>query len=517
MIVFIPTAGMGSRLKENTEYLNKSLLDINNKPVISHIIEKFPKNTKFVIALGYKGNLVKQYLNLAHANKKFKFVNVFPYKGVKSGLGLTLIKSSNFLKDKFIFISCDTLIKNKIKNSSYNWVGYSNKKAGTEYRSVNLKNGQLLKINEKNKTYKNKKTYIGLAFIKNYKEFWKYAKSNYKITKSQGEVLAINKLLKNNKFKAKKIIWNDVGNLLNYKITKLKFNKNNKHVILPKKKEAIWFVNDVVLKYSHDEKFIKKRIHRAKILNNFVPKILKFSKNIYVYKYINGKIMSKNLTLYNFIKLMKFLEKFWKKNPRTNQKKFRRMCLKFYKNKTLNRINAFNKKYNFKDKNHIINNIKVEKIKILLKKINWTKLSEGIATRFHGDLHFENIIIHKKKFKFIDWRQDFENDLKKGDIYYDLAKLLHGIIVDHNQVNKNNFKIKINDNKIYINIKKTNNHKICLKYFENWIVKSGYDLTKVRILTALIYLNIAPLHHYPYSLFLYFLGKKLLSDELKKK
>ena len=193
------------------------------------------------------------------------------------------------------------------------------------------------------------------------------------------------------------------------------------------------------------------------------------------------------------------------------------MCLKFYKNKTLNRINAFNKKYNFKDKNHIINNIKVEKIKILLKKINWTKLSEGIATRFHGDLHFENIIIHKKKFKFIDWRQDFENDLKKGDIYYDLAKLLHGIIVDHNQVNKNNFKIKINDNKIYINIKKTNNHKICLKYFENWIVKSGYDLTKVRLLTALIYLNIAPLHHYPYSLFLYFLGKKLLSDELKKK
>jgi NDP-sugar pyrophosphorylase family protein len=363
MIVFIPTAGMGTRLKENTAYLNKSLLDINNKPVISHIIEKFPKNTKFVIALGYKGNLVKQYLNLAHGNKKFKFVNVFPYKGVKSGLGLTLIKSSNFLKDKFIFISCDTLIKNKIKNSSYNWVGYSNKKAGTEYRSVNLKNGQLLKINEKNKTYKNKKTYIGLAFIKNYKEFWKYAKSNYKITKSQGEVFAINKLLKNNKFKAKKIIWNDVGNLSNYKITKLKFNKNNKHVILPKKEEAIWFVNDVVLKYSHDEKFIKKRINRAKILNNFVPKILKFSKNIYVYKYINGKIMSKNLTLYNFIKLMKFLEKFWKKNPRTNKKEFRRRCLKFYKNKTLNRINIFNKKYNFKDKNHIINNIKVEKIR----------------------------------------------------------------------------------------------------------------------------------------------------------
>ena len=44
MNVFIPTAGIGSRLKEKTYNLNKSLLNINNKPIISHIIESFPKN-----------------------------------------------------------------------------------------------------------------------------------------------------------------------------------------------------------------------------------------------------------------------------------------------------------------------------------------------------------------------------------------------------------------------------------------------------------------------------------------
>lgn len=227
--------------------------------------------------------------------------------------------------------------------------------------------------------------------------------------------------------------------------------------------------------------------------------------------------MSKNLTLYNFKKLMKFLKNFWKINININQKNFQKKCLKFYKNKTLNRIKIFNKNYNLNKKNQIINNSKTENIKVLLKKIDWTELSRGIASRFHGDLHFDNIIIQKKKFKFIDWRQDFENNLKNGDIYYDLAKLLHGIIVDHNQVNKNNYKIKINNNKIFINIKKSKNHIISRKYLENWIVKNGYNIKKVRILTALIYLNIAPLHHYPYSLFLYFLGKKMLSDELKKK
>ena len=517
MIVFIPTAGIGSRLNEETTYLNKSLLDINNKPIISYIIEKFPKNTRFVIALGYKGYLVKQYLKLAHPNIKFTFVNILPFKGVKSGLGLTLLKSSKYLQDKFIFISCDTLINSKIKFSNNNWIGYSSKKAGAEYRSVDIKNGQLLRINEKNKIYKDKKTYIGLAYIKNYKEFWKYTKSNYKISKSQGEVFAINQLLKKKKIIAKSISWHDVGNLLNYKVIKSKYSKKNKHVILPKKKEGIWFINNHVLKYSLDEKFIRKRTYRAKILNNFVPKILKSSKNIYVYKYVNGKIMSKNLTLYNFKKLMKFLKNFWKINININQKNFQKKCLKFYKNKTLNRIKIFNKNYNLNKKNQIINNSKTENIKVLLKKIDWTELSRGIASRFHGDLHFDNIIIQKKKFKFIDWRQDFENNLKNGDIYYDLAKLLHGIIVDHNQVNKNNYKIKINNNKIFINIKKSKNHIISRKYLENWIVKNGYNIKKVRILTALIYLNIAPLHHYPYSLFLYFLGKKMLSDELKKK
>ena len=49
---------------------------------------------------------------------------------------------------------------------------------------------------------------------------------------------------------------------------------------------------------------------------------------------------------------------------------------------------------------------------------------------------------------------------------------------------------------------------ICL-FIQNFSVK------KVKILTALIFLNIAGLHHYPYSIFLYYLGKKLLNESLK--
>ena len=63
-------------------------------------------------------------------------------------------------------------------------------------------------------------------------------------------------------------------------------------------------------------------------------------------------------------------------------------------------------------------------------------------------------------------------------------------------------------------MKRSKNHKICQKIFERWILKNGYDLKKVRILTALIYLNIAGLHHYPYSLLLFALGKSMLHKEI---
>ena len=39
--VLITTSGLGSRLGNITQFTNKSLVRIGDKPVISHIIEKF--------------------------------------------------------------------------------------------------------------------------------------------------------------------------------------------------------------------------------------------------------------------------------------------------------------------------------------------------------------------------------------------------------------------------------------------------------------------------------------------
>ena len=113
--VFIPVAGLGTRLKNLTKNLNKCLIDINNIPNISHIINNFQKNINFVIAIGHKGDLVKEYLKITYPERNFKFVKIKPYKGKNSGLGLTIFKCKKYLQTPFIFIPGDTFFKKKLR------------------------------------------------------------------------------------------------------------------------------------------------------------------------------------------------------------------------------------------------------------------------------------------------------------------------------------------------------------------------------------------------------------------
>jgi CTP:phosphocholine cytidylyltransferase-like protein len=514
--IFIPCAGIGSRLENITKDINKALVSINHKPVISHIIENFNKDVTFVIALGHKGELLKDYLNCAHHDRKFKFVKINNFKGPKSSLGLTLNICKKFLKEPFIFCSCDTFFTKNIKYLNYDWIAYDIKNKNLDlYRKLNISKGKII-ITEKNS--KSKNCYIGLAGIFDYKKFWTNFESHLSLSLRTGEIAALNSL----KLKKKRFKWYDAGNIdsLN-QIKKISENKNFN--ILDKEDELIWFVNNRVIKFHKDSRLIKKKVNRSNKLNNFVPKVIFHKKNLFCYNYIEGKTFSENKKKNNFELLLKYSKIFWKKKKLSTKENlfFNDRCQKFYKLKTINRISAFLKKYKITRKEELINGYKTENIFKLLKKINWQNISNGMPARFHGDYHFENIIFSHNKFSFIDWRQDFSGFINYGDIYYDLAKLLHGIIVSHKIVNNNEFSYIKKDNKITVSIKKMKNYQYYLKNYKAWIIKNEYDLKKIEILTALIYLNIAVLHHHPYDKFLFYYGKlylhTLLKNDAKKK
>src|SRR5918912_1275926 len=61
--VVIFCGGLGTRLREETEYRPKPLVPIGNRPILWHIMQTYAGYgfTDFVLALGYKGEMIKDY------------------------------------------------------------------------------------------------------------------------------------------------------------------------------------------------------------------------------------------------------------------------------------------------------------------------------------------------------------------------------------------------------------------------------------------------------------------------
>ncbi|NOZ80410.1 MAG: glucose-1-phosphate cytidylyltransferase [DPANN group archaeon] len=63
MKVVILCGGRGSRLREETEFRPKPLIPIGQKPILWHIMKSYSQynHNEFILALGYKGDLIKEY------------------------------------------------------------------------------------------------------------------------------------------------------------------------------------------------------------------------------------------------------------------------------------------------------------------------------------------------------------------------------------------------------------------------------------------------------------------------
>ena len=132
----------------------------------------------------------------------------------------------------------------------------------------------------------------------------------------------------------------------------------------------------------------------------------------------------------------------------TGDVSFNNLCWEFYINKTTKRINQYLDGKS--DTTQIINGIKVPPIFDIIESLDKEWLSDGIPSQFHGDFILDNIIETDSGYTLIDWRQDFGGDLEVGDIYYDLAKLNHNLVVNHEIVSNGNYSSDINNCIYYV-------------------------------------------------------------------
>ncbi|MBN2164491.1 MAG: hypothetical protein JXR25_04940 [Pontiellaceae bacterium] len=518
--VFIPAAGLGTRLENKTKHLNKSLVTLAHRPILSHLIEQFPEDSEFVIALGYKGHLIKEFLSLAYPERSFQYVSVDPFEGPGSGLGWTMLCCREYLRRPFYFISSDTLVRQTIPPLNENWMGYAEVDELSQYRTLQLDGQHVSDICEKSTdTGSRHKAYIGLAAIKDWEAFWRAMESGGTTAIQTGEAYGMKALLGNN-VAAYAFDWYDTGNLEALKKAESVYRATINPNILEKENEAIWFVNDTVIKFSADAEFIKGRVQRAIELDGFVPRTTGSTEFMYSCDLIDGDVMSKVADVPLLDKLLEYSKTFWTTAELSTEERteFDAVCRKFYEKKTFDRVALFYKNFGQTDNAEIINGEVYPSLDELLNELDWGWISDGIACRFHGDFHFENIMVLPDgcTFKFLDWRQDFGGIKTVGDLYYDFAKLLHGMIVCHELIADDQYSATWDGNTVTFELARKPELIECEAYFCEWLGANGYDLKKVRVLTALIYLNIAALHHFPYSLMLYALGKTMLYNELRK-
>ena len=109
---------------------------------------------------------------------------------------------------------------------------------------------------------------------------------------------------------------------------------------------------------------------------------------------------------------------------------FVRRCMKFYRDKTLERVEQFYRTCKRTDGTQPINGVPMPTLASLLEQVDWQALSHGVAGRWHGDFHFENILWDEPStFTFWTGARISAGDLGAGDI--STSPLLHGLIVNH--------------------------------------------------------------------------------------
>lgn len=521
--VVIPSAGLGSRVGPYSKFLNKALITVGDKPVISRVIEKFPATTPFIILLGYKGEMVEEVVKTLHPELNLTFVYVENFDGPGSGLGHTLMMAKEYLQSPFIFIPNDAILgtDNVALDPIIegNWVGFYRKNSTDNYKSEDFRTLEISEdgsqvVDITGKGTLNENIYIGVCGVKDTDDFWAAMADHDDPT--VGEVVGLKALAS-----LKPVIikdWFDCGSLAYLRKAKELF-KNQDHNILEKEDETIWFQGNEVIKFSVDTKFIADRVERLEYLpHELTPDLIKAGKFTYSYKRVEGSVISNILTppiLENL--LQRTLNSMWSVKGEVTTEVVD-LCYQFYKNKSYSRLDHYCKRFEQIDGARLINGRHVRSVREMYDALDWSTLCEKpYWTSFHGDFHGENILFTSDdSFRLLDWRQSFGGISKNfGDAYYDLAKLRHGFLVNHGIVDKGSFQlIEKTQKDVFLSIDQKSNLLDCDSFFKDWLNNNHFSVQKVELLSALIYLNICGLHEYPYSKFLYLYGQYLLSCHL---
>jgi len=502
--VIIPTAGTGSRMGNYTKNLNKALLPYKDKPVLAHIIDNFPRDTKFIIPVGYLKQQIIDFCAVAYSDRDIEFLDIDDWTSDKSGTGYTLLQCKDKITSAFWYVPCDTYfdqtVVDKVRDKDCYFVKTVPAQDTHLYTMFDLNNSfHIHDIKFKEETSANWRAFTGLMYINDYAEFFAKLESS-----NSNEFIGIIKLGSDT---AGLNTWLDFGSPTIYQTELSKSQKFD----FTKKDEVTYICNNRVVKWWLDGSVAKKKYDKV-LANPYVfPGNCTHSGNYMAYDFFPGKTLYEFNNPVAFSELLNWLE--------TNvwldcEADIYNASIEFYKTKSLSRINKFLEKYPNLSPVTNIDGVEVKDYNYYLNKIDWEYFATVTRPGFlHGDLQFDNIVISDSgEFKIIDWRHEFAGLVEYGDIYYDLAKMAGGLIINYANIKNHNFNIEIDNGAVTLSIPNVDHITVYQQRLKKYIIDNNLDYNKVQQLVPIIFWNMSPLHTSPFDIFLWYLGIKLFAE-----
>lgn len=494
-----------------------ALIPVNGKPVISHILDNLiSRGIKNISVVIRKGDYqLDEFLKSMYRSNSIVIKSV---SIVSKSIIYSLYEGLNSMDkfDKTLVVLGDTLIKDKIKLSNFNFactseVNDNSRWCTVQYDSRNIIRNYYDKIEDNR--FQSKIALTGYYYFTDTENLINSTKSALKLNKKQlSEVLSIYGV-KNPIRSITVKQWFDFGNIDNLirakrnltqsryfnsvevnsstaTITKI---SNNVDKLTDEKRWYLSLPNDLQpftpRLYSSDSKILDNKSITLEYYG--YPTLAE----LYLYSNLNidawGVILSRIFEVHKIF--IKHKGKCTRKDIETVylRKTFNRISEIKKTNNTLLKMLSYNEIY-INDNHYLGYQSLIPKI----QKYVSTMKTKDIGRVIHGDFCFSNILFdyNNQIVKLIDPRGSFGEKNIYGDPRYDIAKLRHSIHGNYDHIMNNMYQIANHRNIIRHTIYTNKIHKKVIKILDEKILSLGYNIKDIKVIEGLLFLSMIPLH-----------------------